>query len=641
MTNKEKELAAETYLEEQPLDEEDKELVETVYDRLEIFEELNRPYHDMAKLCRRVLRQDDPEQDDPETVAKTGKRMLQVQTLKSTINNTVADQMASMPEAKILPETPDMQDVADDLQDLVHQVIYGANNYEQTHYRRAEDFYTVGTAITQVAWDEDMQWGKGEVAIVRWPLEAFLWDPTADNIQECRAVMKVGWHPLSWYVEHYPEAGRYVASERGTHNNVGMTAGQEEADHPGDESRALMIEYWWREYDAAKHRYTVNVACCAGGALLEKQKNVYAHGMYPFVIDVHDSIEGSVAGEGLVKELTPMMRYINRYRSYVDMNLRMSSKGRLLMRKGSGIDREAFADMSQDIVEGDRIQQGEDWNWIQNAPFNSMITNEVNQLQLDLKQDSGANQFTRGETTGGIVSGKAINSLIQQGGKVGNMRTEQLTYGSKQIVEQIVWLIAQFYDDQRVALVTGRNGQRRQIKIDKERMFGKKFKGAVPPPPFSVQIEISTRDPQRIANQNQMFMEAYTMSAQAQQFFPLSSLFQILNLDGKDKILPVIQANEHYQQQMQQMQQQIQQMGQQMEGLQKENDNLKQNNTRMANTMATMSARRKGKAAQQAPQGGTPQPGPQGLPPGMGGQPPEGEAAMAALGGGAPAGPMM
>jgi hypothetical protein len=87
----------------------------------------------------------------------------------------------------------------------------------------------------------------------------------------------------------------------------------------------------------------------------------------------------------------------------------------------------------------------------------------------------------------------------------------------------------------------------------------------VNPPPYTVEIEVSSRDPQRIANQNQMCMEAYTMSAQAQQFFPLSALFQILNLDGKDRILPVIQANENYQQQMQQMQQQMEQMGAQME----------------------------------------------------------------------------
>ena len=109
-----------------------------------------------------------------------------------------------------------------------------------------------------------------------------------------------------------------------------------------------------------------------------------------------------------------------------------------------------------------------------------------------------------------------------------------------------------------------------------------------------MQIEVSSRDPQRIANQNQMFMEAYTMSAQAQQFFPLSALFNILNLDGKDKILPVIRENEHYQEQMQALQQQVEQMGQQMEQMQAENQNLRSAVSQTTNALAQMGARRGG-----------------------------------------------
>jgi len=592
MTEKEKDLQAEYFLEEQELDEEDKELLEVIYDRLDIFEQMNRPYHEAAKDVRKIVHMDDPGQDDEETIRRNGKRTLQLQTLKSTINNVVADQMLSMPEAKLLPETAEMQDAADDLQDMVHYVIYCANDFEQMHYRRCEDFYGPGTAVTQVAWDPDMSYGKGEIALIRWPLEAFLWDPTAENIQDCRAVMKVSWHPLSWYREHYPENGRFVGCDDGTHNNVGMTIGQEDADHMSDERRALMIEYWWREYNAKTRRYTVNVAFAAGNALLSVDRDVYAHGLYPFVIDVHDPVEGSLAGEGLVHELTPMMRYINRYAAYVDMNMRMASKGRLLVRRGSGIDKEALTDWQNDVIEGDNITP-DNLQWLQTVPFTSAINQWMMQMQTDLKQDSGANQFTRGETTGGIVSGKAINSLIQAGGKVAAMRTEQLKYGFKQIVEQIIWLMAQFYDNKRVVMITGRN---QPVRMDVERIFGKKTKGAVNPPPYTVQIEVSSRDPQRVANQNQMFMEAYTMSAQAQQFFPLSSLFQILNLDGKDKILPVIRANEHYQEQMQAMQQQIEQMGQQMEQMQAENANLKKAVTNTTNTLANMSARRGGGA---------------------------------------------
>ena len=593
MTENEKEVLEEVLGEDQQLTDEERELVDRIYDRLDIFEQMNRPFHEEAKTCRRILHMDDPEQDDERTIQTHGKKTLQLQTLKSTINNVVADQMLSMPEAKIMPETLAGQEAADDLQDIMHYVMYCANDYEQVHYRRCEDFYTTGTAITQVAWDPDMNYGKGEIALIRWPLEAFLWDPCAEKLQDCRAVMKVSWHPLSYYRAHWPDEGRYVGAEDNAHNNVGMTAGQEDAEHANDEKRALLIEYWWREYDAKTRRYTINVAYAAGQALLDVQKDVYEHGLYPFVLDVHDSIEGSLAGEGLVHELAPMMRYINRYAAYADMNARMSSKGRMLVQRQSGIDREALMDWETDIIEGDRIVQGDSWNWMQHQPFNGTITQLMTMFESDLKADSGANQFTRGETTGGIVSGKAINSLIQAGGKVASMRTEQLKYGSKEIYEQSIWLAAQFYDKDRTILITGRNGQK-ELEIDPKKLFGAKTKGAVNPPPYSVQIEVSSRDPQRIANQNQMFMEAYTMSAQAQQFFPLSSLFSILNLDGKDRILPVIQANEHYQEQMQAMQQQLEQMGQQMQQMQAENQNLRRTATNATNALASMSARRGG-----------------------------------------------
>lgn len=589
MTDKELELQEEKFLDEQPLEEEDRELLETIYDRLEIFRQMNKPHHTEAAECRQVLHMDDPGQDDPETIARNGKQTLQLQTLKSTINNVVADQQLSMPEAKLLPETPEMQEAADDLQDLVHYVMYCANNFEHLHYRRCEDFYGTGTAITQIAWDPDMAYGKGDIALIRWPLEAFLWDPTAEYIQDCRAVMKLSWHPLSWYREHYPDTGRYVGAENGTHDNVGLTEGQIDMEHSSDEKRAMLIEYWWRTYNASTRRYTINVAYAAGNALLDKQEDVYMHGRYPFVVEPHDIKEGCLAGTGLVRELVPMMRYINRYAAYADMNARMSSKGRMLVRRESGIDKDALTDWTVDVIEGNSITQGDSWNWLQNQPFNSTITNLMTMFQSDLKADSGANQFTRGETTGGIVSGKAINSLIQAGGKISSMRTEQLKYGSKEMVDQTIWLMAQFYDDDRTVMITGRKG-RRQIKIDTKKLFGKKTKGAIDPPPYTVQIEISSRDPQRIANQNQMFMEAYTMSAQAGQFFPLSALFEILNLDGKDKILPVIRSNERYQEQMQQLQQQVEQLSGQLEQLQASNQNLRKEVTDTTNALRSVNA---------------------------------------------------
>ena len=91
------------------------------------------------------------------------------------------------------------------------------------------------------------------------------------------------------------------------------------------------------------------------------------------------------------------------------------------------------------------------------------------------------------------------------------------------------------------------------------------------------------------------------MSAQAQQFFPLSALFEILNLDGKDKILPVIKENETYQQQMQQMQMQLEQMGQQMQQMQAENQNLRKTATTVTNALNSVGNRQGGAVSTGAP----------------------------------------
>ena len=566
----------------QPLDDDEKQLVQEVYERLELFEQACSPYHQEAKVVREIIRLRDPYQDPPNAKEKT----LQLQTLKATFNNCVADQMMALPEAKLVPETPDKEEMVADLQDLVHHVVYEVNNYEETHRRRAEDMYGPGTVITQVVWDQDMCFGKGDAAIIRWPIEAFLWDPQADNIQDARAVIKISWHPLSWYEAHYPDEAKYVNAEDGEHNAVGLTTEQQNKPS-GDEPRAMLLEYWYRTYDARAHRYRINVAYCAGGALLEHHKDVYMHGMYPFVIDVHSVIEGSMVGEGMVSELTPMMRYINRYAKYIDTNLRMSSKGRMVVRKNNGIDREALADWEQDIVEGDSVVQGEDWNWIQNVPFNGMIANQMYQFQSDLKQDSGANQFTRGETTGGIVSGKAITALQSAGGKIQQLHTGTLNNGFKQIVNMVLWLMAEFYDDKRVVMVTGRDNHMRQVTVDLMKFFGMdRGKKNVTPPPYTVQVEVTSRDPLRIDSMNQMYMQAYTMAAQAQQYFPLSALFRMMNVEGKDRLLPVIEANEQQQEMMQQLQAQNQQMAEQLAQMQQQNDSLKQTTMRLSNSLA-------------------------------------------------------
>lgn len=234
---------------------------------------------------------------------------------------------------------------------------------------------------------------------------------------------------------------------------------------------------------------------------------------------------------------------------------------------------------------------------MQHAPLNGMIVQQMLQMQNDLKQDSGANQFTRGETTAGVVSAKAINSLQEAGGKITGMHTDTLNDGYKRIVEQVLWLMAEFYDGERMLFITGQDGKTREVSLDPRKYFRLKKKGELAPPPYMVRIEINRRDPVQVEAQNNMFMQAYTMAAQAEQYFPLSALFRLMNFTGKERLMPVVLEAEEKQQAMQQLQQQNQQLVEQLAKMQKENDNLRVTGTQMTNALASIGATSGGGAA--------------------------------------------
>lgn len=590
---------------EQVLDADEQALRDEAYRFLDIFEEGCSEYHDRIKVSREVLRRRDPGQDPPGKPPE--EKILQLQTLKSTFDNCVADQLDNMPEANLLPERPGMERTAEDMTDVVRFVL-AQNEYEKMHRRRVEDYF-IGTALTQIGWDPDMDNGKGNVCLVRWPVEAFLWDPCAADIQNARALIKVSWHPLSWFAEHYPDKAQYIGSEEGEHNGVGRANSWRELS--GDEERAMLMEYWYRRYDAKKRRYTINVAYLAGGALLENNENVYMHGLYPFVMEPFNYIEGQPVGDGLVDQLTPMMRYVNRYAHYIDENLRMSAKNRLLVRKSAQLDMKALCDFDQNIIEGSNIDE-ESVRWFQSKPLSQMATQQMLQFQTDIKQDSGQSQWTRGETAGGVTAAAAISALQEAGGKITREHSLMLNQGFKQIVTQIIWLVCQFYDNRKEQMITGRDGKSREVMMSSEHLTGRdlppehmppeellqqidarlpgvngspglgtriretamrkqreqRTKNSFAPPPYTVQVQVNRRNPLRVQAQNELFIQAYTMAAQAGQQFPLKMLFELLTVDGKDRIMPVLE-------EVDQQTQMLNQLMQENEQLKASNQNLK------------------------------------------------------------------
>ena len=62
----------------------------------------------------------------------------------------------------------------------------------------------------------------------------------------------------------------------------------------------------------------------------------------------------------------------------------------------------------------------------------------------------------------------------------------------------------------------------------------------------------------------------------------------MMNIDGKDRLLPVIEENEQVMQQMESLQAQNQQMVEQLAAMQQENERLKMTTTQMTNALANV-----------------------------------------------------
>ena len=71
---------------DQPMPADEKALLDEIYERYQIFRDGCKPMHDKARLYRKVVLLEDPDQDEPTAKTKT----VQLQTLISTINKTFA-----------------------------------------------------------------------------------------------------------------------------------------------------------------------------------------------------------------------------------------------------------------------------------------------------------------------------------------------------------------------------------------------------------------------------------------------------------------------------------------------------------------------------------------------------------------------
>ena len=550
---------------DQPLDARGKALRKRAYELYAAFRDKLRPVHEQMRQARRMRRL---AQDDRSATAPAS------MTLNSCVDNVIADQIDNTPEAVLVPEREETAGTAEEMSDVVGFVLYQAG-WPGKYQRIMEDAVVTGTGIAQILWDEDMMDGEGMVNVIAWHPEDFYPDPMYEDIQDGRAVFKATQTTVAWVKEHYPEAGEYVQGD-----SIRPEEMPDMLEAAIGDEKVTLLEYWYKRYDAKARRYRVHMAQLAGQALLystelgigcseaEFRQGVYAHGQYPFLLYRYREVFRKPFGTGLIHDYKDTQGMIDRCLKYSDDNARMSSIQRYFVRKGGGVNIEDFADLSKLVIEyaGGDIRQ--DIQVFQANPLNGQVYQTMNFLIDAMKQDSGQNQFTRGEGGMGVTAASAISQLVAQGGKITRWHAEQFKDSFREMVEQILWVLSEYMTPDRRLMIVGGNDTGMTMEGRAITVNAPVYEGdALKKPAYSVRVQAQKHNPIWSERFNDLLLRAAEISSQTGRPIPADVLVSALQgFPEKGKIVRVLQETGTMYDTIEQLNAQIEQLQKQLEG---------------------------------------------------------------------------
>ncbi len=343
--------------------------------------------------------------------------------IQSTVENVKAELMDRIPEAVILPESPADTQVARVIEAIIKQN-HDADGYVKEYRKLVHDLLVGGYCVQEVGYDNNLNAGLGGAFIRHVDARSILFDPLTTEAQEGRAVFKLSLKTRDYLSAHFPEAAPFLTADAfGTPDAV-----EDGVLHADRKDAMLFLEYWWREYDVVNERYSVHMAQIAGNQVLADSRDVkpdglFEHGMYPFLITPMFTRKGSCLGLGIVDLFETQQKYADKLDQIVLKNALMASHNKLLVTEASGFDTEDLRDWSKEVHRGESLSGV---TWFSTPPLPAYIIGYIESIREGIKQESGANDFSRGMVTGGVTAASAIAAMQEMSNKRARMIARML-----------------------------------------------------------------------------------------------------------------------------------------------------------------------------------------------------------------------
>ena len=429
--------------------------------------------------------------------------------LLNTVLQKHADLMEHIPTAACLAREPGDEADAKALSQIL-PVILERSNFEDTYSDNMWYKLKHGVCAYGVFWNSALENGLGDIDIRRVDMRNLYWQPHVRDIQDSRGV---------YYVERIEAAALQARFPH--YDGSSCDIGALPIDVEGDQ---VLVVDWYYKKRTPEGRTVLHYCKFAGECVLFASENEegyengwYEHGEYPFVLDVLYPIEGEGVGFGMIALARDPQLYIDRMDRNLLEYMDWATRVRFFCKKSTGVDEQAFADLSRLIVDVEGDLDEERLRQISVQEPDAFWLNLKNAKINELKETTSSRDVLLGIPDGGVTAASAIAALQEAGNKTVRDIVSASYRSFVRMVRLVIECVRQFYSEARCFRILGENGKYSYLTFSNEgiaeRTVGTMTDGTPISrrPVFDIDVRAVKKDPYTRLSHNETLKDLYRM----------------------------------------------------------------------------------------------------------------------------------
>lgn len=463
--------------------------------------------------------------------------------LFNSILNKHSDAMDNYPEPVVLPRERSDEESAKRLSDIL-PVVMEQTDFQSTYSNQWWEKLKHGTAVYGIFWNPQLENSLGDIDIKGIDMLNIFWEPGIQDIQKSANLFIVDMVDRKIMEEQYPKhKGKFT----GDVINIQEYCHDESID---TSDKVVVVDWYYKVHTTDGRSLLHYVKFCSNVVLYASENDEdyrdrgwYDHGLYPVVFDTMFPEKGTPAGFGYVTICKDPQMYIDKLQGNILQSSMMGTKKRFFVSNSTNIKEDEFLDWTKQLVhvEGElndtRIKE------IDVQPI-APVYQSVLQMKIEEMKETSANRDISNGGSTGVSAAAAIAALQEAGNKVSRNLISASYKAFRKVVQFVIELMRQFYDERRSYRITGKMpGEYEYVEISNLELSAQKTgtnaEGEIlyRVPIFDLKIKAQKTNPFSRMEENERAKELYQLGffnpENAQQ--ALNAL-EMMNFEGIEKV---------------------------------------------------------------------------------------------------------